>query len=105
MEVDHRRLEEEDKRQNKRLEGIEESIEKLTDTIAALTGNTINSLALSTEKLSVSMQNLIAAEEDTKNRINEIEKRPGKRWETLISGILGAMAGALGAAVAAGVIR
>lgn len=82
MEVDHRRLEEEDKRQNKRLEGIEESIEKLTDTIAALTGNTINSLALSTEKLSVSMQNLIAAEEDTKNRINEIEKKPesvGKR--------------------------
>ena len=35
-------------------------------------------------------------------RLENIESKPGKRWETLVGGILGAVAGAIGTAIAAG---
>ena len=36
-------------------------------------------------------------------RLEQIEAKPGKRWETLIGGILGAVAGAIGTGIAVAV--
>ena len=38
-------------------------------------------------------------------KLDEIEKRPTKHWEAVITGIIAAIVGALGAAIMSGIIH
>ncbi len=93
MESENQRIRDENERQNKRITIVEESVKEF------------NKIALEIQKIATSVQQM--AEEISKQgkRLENIESKPGKRWETLIGGILGAIAGAIGAAIVTGVIH
>ena len=88
-----KRLEAEDTRQNKRLEVLEENVRQ----IAALT--------VSVEKMVSSMENMAQELGHQGERLVELEKVPGKNWDTLKSGILGALATAVAGGIIATVIN
>lgn len=92
MESENSRRDDEDKRQNKRLEALEESVKE------------INRLALSTERMAASIQALTTEITKQGERLENIESKPGKRWDALIGGIIGAIAAAIGAAIMAGLL-
>ena len=88
-----KRLEAEDTRQNKRLEVLEENVRQ----IAALT--------VSVEKMASSMENMAQELGHQGERLAELEKVPGRNWDTLKSGLLGALATAVAGGMIAAVIN
>ena len=71
-----RRIDEENDRQNKRLSLLE-------------SGQTqINELVATVKVLAVNMENMAKEQIKQGERLNEIEGKPAKRWETLISCVI-----------------
>lgn len=66
------RIEDEERRQNKRIEKVEEKVEHLNDLVVS-----INKLATSVEAMSAELKNQGA-------RLESIERVPGNRWNDLI---------------------
>ena len=93
MDSENERIKDENARQNKRIAIVEESM------------NEFNKLVLQIERIAVSIQQMTAEISKQGERLENIESKPGKRWETLVSGILGAIAGAIGAAIVSGAIH
>lgn len=89
MESENDRIKDENERQNKRIGIVEESMKEF------------NQLALQIERIAVSIQQMTEEISKQGKRLEGIESKPGKRWETLIGGIIGA----IGTAIVAGVIR
>lgn len=87
-----RRMEEEHRRTNKRLELLEENVRQLTD------------LTVAVRELTVNVGNLAEKQGDMVSRVDALEKEPGKNWSALKSGILGAIAAAIGSGLVAAVI-
>lgn len=87
-----KRLSDEDKRQNQRLEQLESKV------------NEINRLATSTEKLAITMEQMLEEQKEQGQRISKLEKRDGEKWRKIvesvitvvISGIVGFMLAHLG---------
>ena len=85
MEVENERLADEDKRQNRRLDTLEENVRQ------------IGTLATSVEKLAVNMENMLREQEQQGQRLKTLEARDGERWRqvtgyiitTVISIVLG----------------
>lgn len=88
----NRRMEDEHRRINKRLELLEENVQQLAD------------LTASVRELTVSVGNLAAKQEDMVTRVDAIEKEPAKNWGALKTGILGAVAAAIGSGLVAAVV-
>lgn len=88
-----RRIEDEEKRQNKRLEVLEENVRQ----IAALT--------VSVEKMAVSMEAMTKELGVQGKRIEKMEAEPGKNWSTLKMGVIGAIAAAVGGGLFAAIIN
>lgn len=86
-----RRMEEEHRRTNKRLELLEENVQQLTD------------LTASVRELTVSVGNLAEKQGDMITRVDALEKEPAKNWNLLKSGIIGAAAAAIGSGLVAAV--
>lgn len=86
-----RRMEEEHKRTNKRLELLEENVQQLVD------------LTASVRELTVSVGNLAEKQGDMVTRVDALEKEPAKNWSALKTGILGAVAAAIGSGLVAAV--
>lgn len=84
-----KRVEEEDNRQNHRISKLEQSIESL------------NRLTLSVERMALSMDHMAEKQEDMNERLGQLEKEPADNWRQLKSGIIGAIATAIGAAIIA----
>lgn len=93
-----RRQDEENKRQNRRLDALEKDTEQ------------INALVVSVEKMAVNMENMLSAIERQGNliekqndRLDEIENKPAQNYEqikmlvitTLISAVVGGLASQL----------
>lgn len=86
------RLSDEDKRQNQRLEQLEKDVDE------------INRLARSTEKLAVTMEQMLEEQKEQGQRISKLEKRDGEKWRKLVetavtvvvSGVLGFLLAHLG---------
>ena len=57
-----------------------------------------------TNELTVSVGNLAAKQEDMVTRVDAIEKEPAKNWSTLKTGILSAIAAAIGSGLVAAVV-
>ena len=80
-----KRVDQEDKRQNERIDHIERSLQLL------------NTLAVSVEKLAINMENLTKEVASQGSKLNDLEMKPAKRYDlivtTLISGVIGALVG------------
>ncbi len=63
-----KRIEEENKRQNRRIELLEESVKQL------------NSLTLSVEKLASNMENMLKEQGRQGKRLEKLENRDGEKW-------------------------
>lgn len=88
-----KRVTEENARQNQRLKELEAATKEITR------------LAISVEKMAGSMENMTAEQRKQGERLEEIEKKPARHWEAVITGILAAIVSALGTAIASGIIR
>ena len=68
-----KRMEDEDRRQNHRIEILEKSVQQFT------------SLTASVEKLALNMENMLKEQEAQGNRLEALEDRDGEKWRTMIS--------------------
>lgn len=85
MDSENKRLSDENRRQNRRLEILEESVQQ------------ISSLARSTEKLAVNMENMLKIQEQQGNRLETLEAKDGAMWRKvvgyLVTAVIGIMLG------------
>lgn len=81
MELDHKRLEEENTRQNQRLKGLEDTVKQ----IAAI--NT------SVEKLALSMEGMLKEQKDQGKRLETLESRDGEMWRKVVGYVATAIVG------------
>ena len=88
-----RRVEEENDRQNHRISALETAMKDL------------NRITVSVEKLAVSMDAMANELKKQGSRLDEIEKKPAKRWDVVITGALSAIVGALMAAAMSGLFH
>ena len=93
MESENARIKDENDRQNKRIGVVEESVKEF------------NKLAMQIERIAVSIQQMTEEISKQGARLEQIESKPAKQWDALIGGIIGAAAGAVGAAIMAGIIK
>lgn len=78
-----KRIEEENHRQNRRIE----KLEGISDRI--------NSLATATEKLADNMQNMLKEQERQGQRLVSLESKDGKKWQEAVKIIGSAIGGAV----------
>lgn len=76
LDTDTKRLQDEDNRQNKRLEKLEETVSK------------IEGLTIAIEKMTVSIGTMTTELKSQGERLEAIESKPGKRWEALVGDII-----------------
>ena len=87
-----RRIEAENDRQNKRIEILEEMTRQISD------------LTISVEKMAMGIEAMVEEQKQQGERLEILEKEPGKKWKDSTRALLNAVLGALGAGVAGGVI-
>ena len=78
-----KRMEDEDRRQNRRIEILEESVQQFT------------SLTASVEKLALNMENMLKEQEAQGNRLEALEDRDGEKWRTVTSYVMTTVIGIL----------
>lgn len=88
-----RRIEDEEKRQNRRIE----ELEKVTKEITSLT--------LSVEKMAMSTETMAKELNSQGQRLKELEDIPGDNWTSIKSGVINAIAAAIGGGVVAMVLN
>jgi len=81
MTSENERLADEDKRQNKRIDALEDTVRQ------------IGTLTASVEKLAISVQSMAKAQEQQGDRLEAIEKRDGEMWRKVTGYIITAVAG------------
>lgn len=77
-----KRMEDEDHRQNKRLDMLEESLKKLND------------LTVTVGKMAVSLETMTKQLERQATQLADIEKAPARRWNQVVSALIGAVVAA-----------
>lgn len=88
-----KRMEEEHTRQNKRILTIEKALEQQ------------NKLALAVEKMAINMESMLKEQKKQGERLEELEKVPAKKWNTVTTAILSALGGAIGTGIIAVVVN
>ena len=88
-----KRMEADNHRQDKRIEVLEENVRQ------------IGALTVSVEKMAFSVENMAKELGNQGERLAELEKVPGRNWDTVKSGLLGALATAVAGGVIAAVIN
>ena len=87
METENQRLADEDKRQNRRIDLVEENIRQ------------IGALTTSVEKLAANMESMVKELEKQGKRLDVLESRDGEKWRSvtghMITVIIGAILGFL----------
>lgn len=78
-----RRMEEEHKRQNKRLDLLEKQTEQITD------------IAMSTKELAISMKQMAEEQREQGNRLEKLEGRDGEMWRKVVGYVITAVIGIL----------
>ena len=86
-----RRMDDEHKRQNKRISDLEEKVED------------IGSLTASVASLAKSVEQMAKAQEKQGKRLEALEQKPAKRWDGLVDKIVWAVAAAVIAYILAGI--
>ena len=88
MEVEIKRLADEDARQNKRLDKLEDNLNQVI--IQQLT-----SLTTTIEKLNLSVSNILKEQAEISKRVEKLESRDGDMWRTVVKYALTALIGGL----------
>lgn len=83
MISENERLADEDKRQNKRIDVLEDTVRQIGD------------LTASVKELAVSMKNMAKLQEQQSHDIEELKNRDGNMWRTVISHLATTIAGAV----------
>lgn len=78
-----RRMDDEHKRQNKRITDLEEKVEDIGD------------LTASVSRLAQSIELMAKTQEKQGKRLEALEQKPAKRWDSLVDKIVWAIAAAL----------
>lgn len=78
-----RRMEEEHKRQNKRLDLLEKQTEQITD------------IAMSTKELAISVKRMAEEQREQGNRLEKLEGRDGEMWRKVVGYVITAVIGIL----------
>lgn len=78
-----KRLEEKNKRQDKRIEILEENVRDL------------NALTTSVEKLAISVENMVNEQKDLKQKLEILENRDGEKWREVSKYVLTLFIGAV----------
>ena len=78
-----RRMEEKDKRQNRRIDLVENSIHQ------------IGEIAMSVEKMAVSLQSMVKEQEQQGKRLEALESRDGEMWRKAVGYAVTALVGAV----------
>lgn len=78
-----RRMEEEDKRQNRRIDLVENSLHQ------------IGEIAMSVEKMAVSLQSMVREQEQQGKRLEALESRDGELWRKAVGYAVTALVGAV----------
>ena len=78
-----RRMEEEDKRQNRRIDLVENSIHQ------------IGEIAMSVEKMAVSLQSMVKEQDQQGKRLEALESRDGEMWRKAVGYAVTALVGAV----------
>lgn len=81
MEAENKRLSDEDKRQNRRIDALEDTVRQ------------IGTLTASVEKLAISVESMAKAQEQQSGRLEAIERRDGEMWRKVTGYIITAIAG------------
>lgn len=76
-----RRIEEEEHRQNKRLDIVEGNISKLMELTASI------------ERLATNMENMVKEQERQGDRLETLESRDGKKWRQVSGYVITAIVG------------
>lgn len=79
MGTEIKRLEDEDKRQNRRIDELEETVRQIGD------------LTASVKELAVSMKNMTKVQEQQGNDIEELKNRDGEMWRKAIGHVITAV--------------
>lgn len=88
-----RRIDDENDRQNARISALEQGLKE------------VNKITASIERLTANIETMTDEIKKQGIRLDEIEKKPAKRWDVVITGALSAIVGALMAAMMSGLIR
>lgn len=81
MEAENKRLTDEDKRQNRRIDELEETVRQIGD------------LTASVKELAVSMKNMTKVQEQQGNDIEELKNRDGEMWRKVTGYVITAVIG------------
>lgn len=76
MESENKRLEDENKRQNRRLDALEETIKQVA------------TISTSVEKLAINMQNMLTEQISQGKRLETLESLDGNKWRSAVSHIV-----------------
>ena len=71
-----KRMEDENKRQNARLQSLETAVKE------------IGQLTISVEKMAISLENMVKEQKSQGDRLTKIEQRPVDKWDTLIKCVI-----------------
>lgn len=82
-----RRVDDEQKRQNRRIDLLEESVRQM------------QALTISVERMACSVQQMAGELKSQGERLDNLEEVPRKSWDRLKDGILGAIAAGIGVAI------
>lgn len=85
-----RRIDEENDRQNVRLTALEKGLQE------------VSKITVEVSRLATSMEQMVKELEKQGSRLDEIEKKPAKRWDVVVTGAISAIVGALMAALLTG---
>ena len=88
-----RRIDDENDRQNARLSALEQGLKE------------VNKITVSIERLTANIETMTDEIKKQGVRLDEIEKKPAKRWDVVITGALSAIVGALMAAMMTGLVK
>lgn len=83
MDVEHQRQEDENERQNHRLNALERSVEQ------------VSKLSTSVEKLALNMENMLKEQISQGKRLTVLESQDGQKWRQFVGYILAAVVGGI----------
>ena len=81
MEAENQRLEDENKRQNHRLEALEETVKQVA------------AISTSVEKLALNMENMLKEQVNQGKRLETLESRDGEMWRKVVGYVVTAVVG------------
>ena len=88
-----RRIDEEDKRQNARIDHLEKNLEL------------VNNLYVSVERLASNMESMAKELSRQGDCLRDLEMKPAKKWDLIVSAIISGIVGVLIGLISSGVLK